>query len=468
MKNKTTLSFLAAGAALAAFGASALLVNIFERKQESRTPFFRVAEITDATDDPAVWGRNFPSQYELYRRTGEQQPTRFGGSQAVPHTPTPSDPRTVVAQDKLAADPRLKIIWAGYAFATDFREERGHAYMLEDQRYTRRVLEFKQPGTCLNCHASTYSIYRKLGNGDMFSGFEKLNRMTYDEATKLARHPVACIDCHEPQTMRLRVTRPAFVEGMRALKASQGTSGYDVNRDASPQEMRSFVCGQCHVEYYFKGDGKRLTFPWSKGLRVDNALAVYDEAGFYDWVHAETGARVLKAQHPEFEMFNQGLHAPSGVACADCHMPYRREGAMKVSDHQVRSPLLNINAACQGCHRSSEEELKQRVETIQARFVAARDIAMDALVEFIRDIRAARDAGATDSELAPARSFQRKAQFYIDYVEAENSTGFHAPGEALRILTDALDAIRRGQLALRASGNRISSNAGTPPTPGRR
>jgi nitrite reductase (cytochrome c-552) len=78
----------------------------------------------------------------------------------------------VVAQNKLEGDPRLKIIWAGYAFATDFREERGHAYMLVDQRYTRRVLEFKQPGTCLNCHASTYVAMRKLGKGDLFAGFE--------------------------------------------------------------------------------------------------------------------------------------------------------------------------------------------------------------------------------------------------------------------------------------------------------
>ncbi|MGE5489015.1 MAG: ammonia-forming cytochrome c nitrite reductase subunit c552, partial [bacterium] len=129
--------------------------------------------------------------------------------------------------------------------------------------------------------------------------------------------------------------------------------------------------------------------------------------------------------------------------------PYRREGAMKISDHQVRSPLLNINGACQGCHRASEAELKDRVETIQSRFSAARDLALDALVELIADIRAARDAGASDADLAQARAFQRKAQFYIDYVEAENSTGFHAPGEALRILTDATDSVRRGQLAVR-------------------
>jgi nitrite reductase (cytochrome c-552) len=213
--------------------------------------------------------------------------------------------------------------------------------------------------------------------------------------------------------------------------------------------MRSYVCGQCHVEYYFAGAEKRLTFPWHKGLQVDNAIAYYDEVGHKDFVHAESGAPVLKAQHPEFEMYNQGVHARSGVACADCHMPYKREGGFKISDHHVRSPLLNINRACQGCHHFSEEELKHRAETIQARFGYARDVAMNALIELIDDIQAARAAGRSDVDLAVARDMQRKAQFYVDYVEAENSMGFHAPGESLRILTDATDFARKGQLALR-------------------
>ncbi len=452
---KRTLIAVTAIAVVATFGITALLVNIFERKREAQNPFFRVTELTDATDDPAVWGRNFPMQYDLYRRTVDQQRTRYGGSEALPRAATPDDPRTVVSQSKLALDPRLKRMWAGYAFAADFREERGHAYMLVDQRYTRRVVDFKQPGTCLNCHASTFVAYGKLGGGDIVAGFEKMNQMPYAEATKLVRHPVSCIDCHDPQSMKLRVTRPAFTEGIRAAKASQGIANYDVNRDASAQEMRAYVCGQCHVEYYFKGAEKRLTFPWTKGLKVDDALAYYEEAGFHDWVHAETGAPTLKAQHPEFEMYNQGAHARAGVACADCHMPYRREGGLKISDHQVRSPLLSINRSCQGCHRFSEEELKSRVETIQARFSHARDVALDALVELITDLRDARAAGRTGAELEAARSFQRKAQFYIDYVEAENSTGFHAPGEALRILTDATDFVRRGQLALR--GKQVTS-----------
>ncbi len=427
----------------------ALLMNIFQRKQEARNPFFRVVELTDDTVDPAIWGKNFPLQYDDYLRTIDQVRTRYGGSEAEPRTPTQADPRSIVAQSRLEEDPRLKTMWAGYAFSKDFREERGHAFMLEDQMFTERQQVTKQPGTCINCHASAYVAYKQLGNGDIIKGFEELNKMPYFEARKHVTHPVACIDCHDSQTMQLRVTRPAFIEGIRALKASQGIQNYDVNKQATRQEMRAFVCGQCHDEYHFSGPEKRLVYPWSKGLQVENILAFYDEQKFKDWEHAETGAPVLKAQHPEFEMWNQGIHARSGVACADCHMPYKREGALKISDHHVRSPLLNINRACQTCHKWSEEELKARVETIQGRTHGLRNIAMDALVDLISDIKAARAAGMNDDRLTTAQDFQRRAQFYLDFIESENSNGFHAPQEATRILGESINFSRKGQVALR-------------------
>jgi len=358
-----TLGAIAAFAAVSAVAIAALLTNIFQHKQEARTPFFRVVALDDTIDDPAVWGRNFPQQYDAYRRTVDQQRTRYGGSEAVPRTPTQADPRSVTAQSRLEEDPRLKTFWAGYAFAVDFREERGHAYMLSDQTFTERQLVTKQPGTCLHCHGSMYVPYKRAGNGNLIAGFEKLNPMPYAEARKLVTHPVSCIDCHNPETMALRVTRPGFIEGMRALKAGQGVRDYDVNAQATRQEMRAFVCGQCHVEYYFKGPEKRLVYPWSKGLTVDSILAYYDSTGHADFTHAVSGAKVLKAQHPEFEMWNQGIHARSGVACADCHMPYQRVGAMKISDHWVRSPMLNINRACQTCHKWPEDELRALVDT---------------------------------------------------------------------------------------------------------
>jgi len=444
-----TALIVAVVAAIAAGGIAALLINIMQRKQEGKNPFFRVVEINENTEDPAIWGKNFPAEYDGYKRTVDMVRTRYGGSEAEERTPTAADPRSIVARSRLEQDPRLKTMWAGYAFAVDFREERGHAYMLDDQTFTERQLVTSQPGTCLHCHASIVVPYRKLGDGDLTRGFDRMNAMSYADARKLVTHPIACIDCHNPQTMELRVTRPGFMEGIRALKASQGIQNYDVNKDATRQEMRSYVCGQCHVEYYFKGKEKRLVYPWAKGIKIEEIQAYYDEIQQKDWIHADTGAPVLKAQHPEFEMWSQGIHARSGVACADCHMPYMREGALKISDHHVRSPLLNINRACQTCHKFPEDELRQRVEIIQDRTFKLRNQAMDALVDLIEDLKHAQTIGQNEVRLESARRYQRLAQFRLDFVEAENSNGFHAPQEAARILGESIDFSRKGQIVLR-------------------
>ena len=448
-RRRRSTALIAVLAGLAAAASAALLVNIFQRKQEARSPFFHVVQLDEDTVDPAIWGQNFPFQYDLYRRTVDQVRTRFGGSEAVPRTPTDADPRSLVAQSRLEEDPRLVTFWAGYAFSQDFNEERGHAYMLLDQRLTGRQRVAQQPGTCVHCHASTVALYRELGDGDPEAGFHAVNAMSYDEVTRLAEHPVACIDCHDPESMALRVTRPAFMAAIREVKAAQGVADFEVNRDASRLEMRAYVCGQCHVEYYFAGAEKTLTYPWDNGLQADRIYEYYQERGFADWTHALTGAAVLKAQHPEFEMWNQGTHARAGVVCADCHMPYRRVGGLKVSDHQVRSPLLMVSEACQTCHRDSEEELVGRAYTIQEKTFEMRNLAMDAVVALIGDLERASGAGASDAELAAAREQHRKAQFLLDFIEAENSMGFHADQEAMRVLALSLDAARLGQLVLR-------------------
>ncbi len=270
--------------------------------------------------------------------------------------------------------------------------------------------------------------------------------------------------------MALTVTRPGFIRGIAALASSEAPTPatpsidrwrqgkrdkpYDPNVDASRQEMRSFVCGQCHVEYYC-GTKAPLTFPWGKGLRVENMEQFWDEMKFasgekfYDYKHAETGAEILKAQHPEFELWSQGIHARSGVSCADCHMPYAREGATKVSDHWVRSPLLNVNRACQSCHRFSENELLARVDLIQSRNSDLLQRSGKAIVDAITAIVAAKSAGANDAQLTAARDLQRKAQWRIDFIAAENSMGFHAPQEAARVLGEAIDYARQSQLAAR-------------------
>lgn len=457
---------LVVGAA-ATFALLWLVENIRDRKVEARESVFRVVPLDEKTVDPAEWGKNYPRQYDGYIRTVDVERTRYGGSENI---------------QKLDDDPRLRKIFAGYAFSIDYREERGHAYMLFDQRETERVTKKQQPGACLHCHASNVVAYREAGLGagalgsladaldsangrdQLMKGFEKVCAMPYQDATKLVQHPVACIDCHDPESMALRITKPGFMLGIQALAQStdpvphlpsverwrkgKREVGYDANKEASRQEMRSMVCAQCHVEYHFAGPGKLLTYPWHNGLKVEQIEQHYTDVGWTDWTHAKSGAPALKAQHPEFELWSQGIHARSGVACADCHMPYLREGAMKVSDHHVRSPLLNVSRSCQVCHTHNETEMLDRVKTIQDRTKHLLDRAENAVSDLIDDLEKAKTAGATDDALKVARDLQRKAQWRMDFIAAENSMGFHAPQESARILAEAIDFARQGQLAI--------------------
>jgi nitrite reductase (cytochrome c-552) len=476
--NRVLLALTILVAAAVAAGLTALLVNIHTRQTEARDPYLKLVRVGEETTDPAPWGTNFPRQYDGYQRTVDATHTRYGGSEGAP------------AASRLQQDPWLKRMFAGYAFALDFRERRGHAYMLYDQEQTLRVKERPQPGACLHCHASVIPTYRRLGNGDVHAGFVALGKLPYAEANAEVvktgslnpvpegdtqgfahvdgAHPVACVDCHEPETMHLRVTRPGFRAGIAALAAGEAPvphlpsverwragdrkAPYDPDVDASRQEMRSFVCGQCHVEYYC-GPKTTLFYPWGNGLTVEAIESFYDGfrfpdgTPFYDWEHAETGAHVLKAQHPEFELWSQGVHARSGVACADCHMPYQREGALKVSDHWVRSPLLNVARACQTCHAVAEAELLARVGVIQDRTHALMDRAAAATVDMLDAIAAARTAGASRERLAEALELQRKAQWRLDFVNAENSMGFHADQESARILAEAIDYARQAERA---------------------
>lgn len=519
--------------AMATFGVITVLVTIFEHRQEARVPFVRLVDVDELTADPKPWGVNWPYQYESYLRTVDTHETEYGGSSAMP-------------ESKLEQDPWLKRLYAGYAFSLDYREARGHAYMLQDQRATERVTKRSQSGACLHCHASIVPTYRRIGFEKqgvqptkqqlaeafnwpaVMTGFRALSTRPYSEVLEELRktpdatastdttaeippsesaavepepaagkeidsaagpdaaeqaaggahlgeaHPVSCVDCHDPGTMRIRVTRPGFVEGIAALAASDQPvphlpsierwrdSGadrpYDPNLDATRQEMRSFVCGQCHVEYYC-ADKMTLTFPWGNGLKAEqieqfwNETEFADGSEFYDYQHGETGALVYKAQHPEFELWSQGIHARAGVSCADCHMPYERQGAMKVSSHWVRSPLLSINRSCQTCHNVPEEELRQRVDTIQDRTESLIDRAAAAMTDMLDAIRQAQNSGAEETELKPVYALQKKAMWRLDYISSENSLGFHADQEAARLLGESIDFSRQAQaaaIALRA------------------
>ena len=170
------------------------------------------------------------------------------------------------------------------------------------------------------------------------------------------------------------------------------------------------VCAQCHVEYYFKGKGNYLTFPWDKGTSPEQMEAYYDEADFADWTHAISKARMVKLQHPDYEVYRTGVHAYRDIACADCHMPYRTEGGVKFTDHHIQSPLLNIADSCAVCHRWSEDEIRSRVESIQDKVHQTRGLAETMLTRAHFDIAAAMQSGADDQQLSGVRKLVRDAQ----------------------------------------------------------
>jgi len=437
-----------------------LLENIYKRKEELNNKYSDLIKVTEEDTDPEKWGINWPKQYDSYKLNAEETRTRFGGhggSEALP-------------EQKIERDPWLKRLFKGYSFSIDYRDRRGHAYMLQDQEQTLRQTK-PQTGSCLHCHASVMPLYRELGDGDAMLGFEKTHKFSYDEVNEMLHesghgHPVSCVDCHDPKTMKLRVTRPGFINAIQKL-AKSGTelpqfpsigrwiesndsNPYDPNVHATQNEMRSFACAQCHVEYYCASE-MPLEFPWGNGLKVEEIEEYWSEKKypngneFYDYIHEESGAKIFKAQHPEFELWSQGIHARSGVSCADCHMPYQRDGASKVSDHWVRSPLLNVNNACQTCHQIDESEILARVDIIQDRNHKLLQQAGQALMDLLDAIQIAKNSGMKELELTKVFELQGKAQWRLDFIAAENSMGFHAPQEAARILGEAIDYARQGQ-----------------------
>jgi len=401
------------------WGIGALLINIQERKAEAKIPFQKVVEIGEDELDPAVWGKNFPNQYDTFLKTEDSSMgTPFGGS--VPYS-------------KLEKNPALIRLWAGYAFSKDHNEDRGHHFALSDQIETQRVKLVSQPGACANCHAAeTPQLIKSMG-------WEAFNSTPFNDLKEKLHTGTSCADCHDPETMALRITRPAFKNAMKKR-------GIDLSK-ASRQDMRSYVCGQCHVEYYFAGKDKLLTFPWDGGFSVESIEAYYDAIGFKDWTHKETKTPMIKIQHPEFELWNSGLHAKSGVTCSDCHMPYIRQGAMKISDHWLRSPLTNINKACQTCHKVDEQQLRDRVITIQNRTAELLGVAEESLLEAMDAIVEAQKNGIPDDKLKEARKLHRRSEIRWDFISSENSTGFHSPQESARILANSINFSRQAQLA---------------------
>ncbi len=391
------------------FLAGIFTASIMERRAETAAKFQITKPIADWEPRNEVWGENFPKEYETYLKTLDTNfASAHGGS---------------IKHDYLENYPELVVLWAGYAFSKDYNQGRGHAYAVKDVRSTLRTqgVQSTMPATCWTCKSPDVPrLMQKMGVEQYYSG--KL----IDLGSEVV-NPIGCQDCHDPKTMNLSISRPALVEAYARL--GRKVESFTHN------EMRSLVCAQCHVEYHFKKEPKNyLNFPWDKGFSADSMEAYFDEIEFSDWTHKISRAPMLKAQHPDYELFMTGIHAKRGVSCADCHMPYKVEGGVKFTDHHIQSPLNNIAIACQVCHKESEKTLVQDVLDRQERVLEIRRIAEKALAAAHIEAKAAWDAGATEEEMKPILKLIRHAQWRWDWVAAANGVGFHAPVEALRVL----------------------------------
>jgi nitrite reductase (cytochrome c-552) len=368
------------------------------------------------------WQTKFPAQVASYLRSTEEAATAFAGS--VPY-------------QKLDAYPFMRTMYHGFGFWFDFRESRGHMYAIEDTLVTGRP---KFGGVCFGCKSADYpALVAEYGQVEF-------DTMPWSEVARKTAHPVACIDCHDPDSpdFALRLTRPWLEEAIVA----QGKTLADF-------DMRSLVCAQCHSEYYFEGPftQNKIVFPWSQGFRPEDALAHFNAENFSDWTHPRTGAGVHKVQHPEFEFYQGSIHANLGLTCSDCHMPKVKDAqGNEYTQHWLTSPLKHLEASCQRCH-ADLAEIKTRTEAIQGELrSSANEIGLE-LEKAINALRDARRAPNVNLELVKqAQGKHREAQLFLDWFLVENSTGFHNAAEGRRILEAARKATQEmADLAAQAS-----------------
>ncbi|WP_304517977.1 ammonia-forming cytochrome c nitrite reductase [Cecembia rubra] len=409
-----------------------LAYSIMDRKTEARFAYQPKVQIDGIEPRDSVWGLNYPRQYQSYMRT---QDTTFKSLY-----------NTSGFKDVLADQPEMVILWAGYAFSKDYNHPRGHAWAITDVHNTLRIGspmvpgDGPQPSTCWTCKSTDVPrLMSELGVTEYYS--QKLSDMGTDVI-----NPIGCADCHNPQTMNLTITRPALIEAFEAM-------GKDINK-ASHQEMRSLVCAQCHVEYYFdrtkqgKEKAAYLTFPWKDGLSVENIEAYFDKIDFADWVHPISKARMLKAQHPDYELYEMSVHAKRGVSCADCHMPYKNEGGQKFTDHHIGSPLSNVENSCFVCHREKQSDLMTDVYERQRKVKEGSGKVQKLIAMAHIEAGKAWELGATESQMKDILIGIRHAQWRWDYVVASHGGAFHAPLESSRIITSATDIIQETRIKL--------------------
>ena len=409
-----------------------LASSIINRKNEAKYKYVPQVDIGENEPRNEVWGKNYPQEYQSYLQTSDTTFSSYQGGGAM--------------RDVLEEDPRLVVLWAGYGFSKDYSQGRGHYYAIEDIHNTLRTGAPKgegdgpMPSTCWPCKSPDVPrLMNEIGVTEFYSG------KWADKGHEVV-NPIGCADCHDSKTMKLQITRPALVEAFESM-------GKDITK-ATHQEMRSLVCAQCHVEYYFNKNlpGKEgvpyLVFPWKNGFSAENMEQYYDDIDFQDWTHDISKAPMLKAQHPGYEVFMTGVHADRGVSCADCHMPYKSEGGQKYTDHHIQSPLNNTANACQVCHREETTKLVANVYERQQKFNESRLKLEDLLVKAHIEAGKCWELGATTEQMKAILTDIRHAQWRWDYAAASHGGSFHSPVESARVVASGLVIAQEARVKL--------------------
>ncbi|HET6515199.1 MAG TPA: ammonia-forming cytochrome c nitrite reductase subunit c552 [Thermodesulfovibrionales bacterium] len=400
-----------------------------------KTEQVKTVKIAEGEIDPTNWGKAYPAEYELWKMTEKPEPA--GKSKYKRGFDADR-----VSYDKLSEFPYMALLFNGWGFGVEYNEPKGHANMLRDQLEVdpSRV---KAGGACLTCKTPYAPKLAREKGLDYFSKpYKEVLEFIPENHRTLG---VACVDCHDNKDMTLRLSRDF------TLKVALKDIGVDPDK-LSRQEMRSAVCGQCHVTYVVQKDkdmhSVNVFFPWQGSkwgnIKIENIIKkIRSDESYKEWKQTVTGFKMAFIRHPEFELFSDNsVHWKAGASCADCHMPYTKVGTYKVSNHRVMSPLKNDMRACMQCHSESPEWLKDQVTTIQDRTASLmlRSGYATATVAKLFEIahKAQAEGKKIDQSLYDmAKDYYEEAFYRTVYVGAENSVGFHNPTEAARILGDA-------------------------------
>lgn len=360
--------------------------------------------------DPAVVGQHYPLQYASYLKNETMQRTRFGGSEPY---------------DYLEKYPALLDIYEGIGFSIEYRRSRGHVYSLEDTLNTGRG---KPGGACLTCKSGDVPrLLEEYGERFYAADFQTL--------AAESQFPVSCVDCHNPSTMELRISRPPLIKALER----QGQNLDELTRD----DFRSLVCAQCHVEYYFEPETLEVTFPWDEGLDIDSMEKYFADRQFTDWYHPTARVDLVKIQHPEYELYQGSVHDRLGLACADCHMPVMEAEGERYPSHWWTSPVHHLGESCGRCHGANTEALKTRMETVQEEIYEMQNEVAWLLVDAIKALEAAAENNREEAVLEEARAAYQKAHIRWDWIFVENSTGYHNSQAARESLTAAREYARQ-------------------------